>query len=720
MNDETKKLEAFFQRLLEEQLALQKPALTEYDFKNAALSQGFTVEQYDRMQETGRNHFIAGTNFLTFGDLTNALAELELAASYRPFDTSVLLKLAETYQKSWLEHKNAAHREKAVEYARQTLKISPDNTTAAQIISNHYSLRGNYYSLRGEDVPNPLKTLLSRVGLILGGILLLLVIATIPFVVIWKRSRDKQQIDKWQIVTLSDAQLASTPLFAFKDVETLQWGFLNAMGQIVIEPQYRWVWRTNESRGFYGQFAIVTATTNRGWKQFGFINKRGLFTPLLSNDSIPDAIQIYPLPDGGIKIDIDGKFGDTRIIRVHPDGSYTQWIEPNIDKIRFDYIGKFREHPLATVGLNGKYGLLKRNGELATDLKYDYIDTVFTNGLVVAAINGKYGYKYGYLDTTGAVAVELKYDYARRFDAGNLGTVRVGNFWGAVDVKGNTVIPHAYVTLWPFSEGLAAFRKVSNGKFGVIDSTGKVIVPPTYDYIYRTDGGFSKVGVGNSLSEEGQFIVPSGGKRGFIDRNGNVVVPPIYDNVYWNSDARDFFTIRLGDKYGLIDQTGKVILEPRLSDIGSFNEGIAAAAIGGTRNKQGYLVGEKWGAIDANGKTIVNFIYDLVGKCSDGAMLVNIGGTTEGNEVRGGNWGFVDRNGNAISELKFKSARNFSEGLAWVFNGEKWGAIDKKGQLYIDAEYDQVIHDFENGVATVRYGNNTCLVSRSGKVLAAF
>jgi hypothetical protein len=703
MNDETKKLEAFFQRLVEEQLALRKQTLTEQDFKDAAISQGFTVEQYDRMQQAGRNHFVTGTNFLTLGDFKNALAELEIAASYRPFDAGVLSKIAEVYQRSWLEHKNAAHRKKAVEYARQTLKISPADTIAVKIISNHYSL-GDEAQSKGRR-PNG--------SLIQVAILLPILLPLAIFII-------SRVIDSYlantQIVTLSDAQLTSMPLFAFKGWNR-QWGFLNATGQKVIAPQYPRVWLINErGKGFYGQFAIVTATTGDGLNQFGFINKRGLFTSLLSADSINTA-RIDALPDGGIKIVVEGKFGDTRIIRVHPGGSYTQWIEPNIDKIRFDYIGKFGEHPLATVSLNGKYGLLKRNGELATDLKYDYIDTVFTNGLVVAAINGK----YGYLDTTGAVAVELKYDYAERFDAGNLGRVRVGNLRGAVDVKGNTVIPHAYANLYEFSEGLAAFRKVSNGKWGVIDSTGKVIVPPTYDFIYRTDGGFSKVGVGNRTSVKDGSLTPSGGKWGFIDRNGKVVVPPIYDNVYWNSQEKDFFKAELGGKYGLLDQTGKVILEPRLSAIGKFNEGIAAAAIGGTRNKQGYLVGGKWGAIDANGKTIVNFIYDLVGNCSDGAMFVNIGGTTEGNEVRGGNWGFVDRNGNPISELKFKSVRQFSEGLAWVFDGENWGAIDKTGQFYIDAKYNQVFRDFENGVAIVKNSaHKTCLLSRSGKVLAEF
>ncbi len=53
-----------------------------------------------------------------------------------------------------------------------------------------------------------------------------------------------------------------------------------------------------------------------------------------------------------------------------------------------------------------------------------------------------------------------------------------------------------------------------------------------------------------------------------------------------------------------------------------------------------------------------------------------------------------------VIQPQFDKARDFSDGLAAVFNGEKWGYIDKTGKVVIDFQYD-IAGDFSEGVAAV-------------------
>ena len=88
--------------------------------------------------------------------------------------------------------------------------------------------------------------------------------------------------------------------------------------------------------------------------------------------------------------------------------------------------------------------------------------------------------------------------------------------YGFIDNTGQVVIPPKYDLAWDFSEGLA--RVSQNGKYGFIDNTGKVVIPLNYDWV----GSFS----------EGLAMVKRNGKWGFIDKTGKVVIPLKYDKAY--------------------------------------------------------------------------------------------------------------------------------------------------------------------------------------------
>jgi len=116
------------------------------------------------------------------------------------------------------------------------------------------------------------------------------------------------------------------------------------------------------------------------------------------------------------------------------------------------------ENGLAFVRMQGKWGILNESGEMIVPPKFDYIGS-FSDGLARVET----GDLRGFIDETGAYVIEPIYYRANDF---------VGDY-AAVAVKGESYSREefsdsdvAYVPLW-----------------GVIDRTGRVIVPLEYDEV---------------------------------------------------------------------------------------------------------------------------------------------------------------------------------------------------------------------------------------------
>ena len=91
-------------------------------------------------------------------------------------------------------------------------------------------------------------------------------------------------------------------------------------------------------------------------------------------------------------------------------------------------------------------------------------------------------------------------------------------------------------------------------KFGLIDNTGKELVPIKYLHADRVVSKFAKFGNSNDY--------------GIYDEFGNVVVEPIYSKV--DILFGKMFLTYKNYKYGIVGYDGKVILENEFDDIYKF------------------------------------------------------------------------------------------------------------------------------------------------------
>jgi hypothetical protein len=154
-----------------------------------------------------------------------------------------------------------------------------------------------------------------------------------------------------------------------------------------------------------------------------------------------------------------------------------------------------------------------------------------------------------------------------------------------------------------------------------------------------------------------------------------------------------------------LNPAGKSVLEPNADFAAHFSEG--RAAIG---SKSGFAFGAGCGytgvliRIGPTGK-----LEDSEAEFpSDPAAFV-FGGTSCA--LR-----FIDTTGAVVTSEDYDGARSFSEGLAAVKKGEKWGYIDKAGAVVVAPRFDEAL-SFSDGFAAVKTQGKWGYIDKKGKEL---
>src|SRR5690242_16534941 len=79
----------------------------------------------------------------------------------------------------------------------------------------------------------------------------------------------------------------------------------------------------------------------------------------------------------------------------------------------------------------------------------------------------------------------------------------------------------------------------------------------------------------------------------------------------------------------------------------------------------------------------------------------------------GDRWGYIDKSGNIVINPQFERAGTFSSGLAAVRLG-KWGYVDQSGKLVINPQFDEATA-FQGGLAAVRFSGRYGFINPEGK-----
>jgi hypothetical protein len=137
--------------------------------------------------------------------------------------------------------------------------------------------------------------------------------------------------------------------------------------------------------------------------------------------------------------------------------------------------------------------------------------------------------KWGYVNIKNEIKIPFNYDYLGDILSGTIIASKKEKF-GIIDTLQKVIIDFKFDELSEFSQFHSdnhSYASVKIGKkSGVIDETGKIVIPCIYDFAFYLSNGLTKVGIGNKL--------------GVVNLNNQIIVPIKYDHIGFDDENECF------------------------------------------------------------------------------------------------------------------------------------------------------------------------------------
>jgi len=285
--------------------------------------------------------------------------------------------------------------------------------------------------------------------------------------------------------------------------------------------------------------------------------------------------------------------------------------------------------------------------------------------------------------------------------------VKIDGKWGLIDAKGTVIVQPVYDVVGDYDDQYAVVQK--GGKTGLIDKTGKVIITAKYVDVSILDSALFVVFDGEKrrvLNHEGNTILETTyelievrdsqylaytqqQKWGMVHMSGREICPPNYRGIELYQDSYVLTKDTLGT--GLTDVMGKVILSPNFQEINIHNDSLFF-----------YKKNKKWGANDRDNNALLNTEWDTVVGLNHNFVMVE-------NSVGKSLYSYPARR--LISENEFDAFRALSDAYAYCIKNGKTGLIDMYGRNILAPDYEEIIAYNQSGSFRVRQGENWGVVA---------
>ncbi|KAA9338973.1 WG repeat-containing protein [Adhaeribacter soli] len=459
-------------------------------------------------------------------------------------------------------------------------------------------------------------------------------------------------------------------------------GIIDSSGHTIIPARF-----SSATFAYQNNKVIIVSYPNQGKKrQIGFVDTTGKFLlQHLYSNVIFNKNSYIKLQDPSTDL-----FG-----LMNPNG---KMILPfNYGKI-FD----FQEGLILVKDYNalytGGFHFMDQYGKPAFKGRFHTVIGGFSNGLV--AIGNEKG-KFGYIDRQGNQIIDLNYDEATEFRNG-VAIVKKGDFYGVIDLHEKIVEPFVYEDLkWdqPVSKS-GSMKEISktnhytssliigviNGKriYGLLHKEYKL--PIKYRYLHPNS---------NNLQGFKGYIFQENNCYGVLDSTGKIVLPPVFESIIPAISEGRFPVLQTNSniiKYGvgmlvkektglgLVDSAGKFIkpfiFYPRFN---GFKDGIALVQ-DTVRTKWRYSI------INKKGNPISDFTFEEVRQVKNGFIIFK---NAENDKIKITGFGLINSEGKIVTQQSYRRVSNFTdEGIALVDKEAGTGIIDKNGNEIIPAIYD--------------------------------
>ncbi len=492
-----------------------------------------------------------------------------------------------------------------------------------------------------------------------------------------------------------------------------KYGVINKDGEEIIDTNFDMIQIPNPSKDIFVCMSNYNAETGSYETKIYNKNREELFTNYEKVEAISrqESLDNIPYEKSVLKYKENGKYG---LINL----SGKKITKPIYDDIQaLEY-----KEGMLTVKQNDKFGIININGDEIINVKYDGIqaDQYSLNenhnkkaGFIVS-IKTNDGYKFGYINYKGKTLLETEYNEIARInyinDDESVYLVAFKNGQAGLFKNKSKVLENEYEDIqFDNINNLLILQR--NGKQGVSDLDGKKIIQLEYDNIIIT---------GNSINAQKGDEVTVFNSEGEKLKNSNFI------SVLETDNKNYFITIDKNENYGVIDKDDNVIIDNKYTFIDYLFDNYFVA-----QNEQ------KIGIVDDKGKEVIKFDYDVLQKI-EGTDLIQ--------GIKNENIDLIDKNMKKI--LTMKNAQiDIKENYIKIYNSEdrkylqydgkevsninvikeaklfakksnnKWGFVDKNGNIKIQYTYDMVTELNEYGYAGIKLNGKWGVINSEGKII---
>ena len=380
------------------------------------------------------------------------------------------------------------------------------------------------------------------------------------------------------------------------------------------------------------------------------------------------------------------------------------------------------------VKLDGKYGVINNKGNNLVEPEYDQItvDNYTTEeegykraGYIVSNTTED-GYRYGYIDIDGNVLLEPEYTEISRItnikDDNNIYLIVAQNGQYGLVKNQEPIIKNEYQSISYNSESNTLTLEKTK-RYGVATLDGEVIIPTEFVqidstgiYIYATDVD------GNVTAYK---------------EDGNPA--EIDSNVYILKTENENYQIKIdntqGSSYSILNQAGEQITKQNYSYINYLYDNYFIVSV----------TGGKVGVINDKEEPVIEIQYDSIEKVEGTDYILTRLSQNSSTQLYDKNFKQLCEMTNAIvkkednyikiyndTETKYFDLEGNEKQNTDIFpdnqiyaksKDEKWGFVDKSGNVVVDYIYDKVTDLDSYGYAGIKLDGKWGVVDANGKVI---
>lgn len=331
----------------------------------------------------------------------------------------------------------------------------------------------------------------------------------------------------------------------------------------------------------------------------------------------------------------------------------------------------------ASVCANDSCYYINKEGNKISDFYFEETEN-YINGIAIIKKENNY-----YLINRSGQLISKGYQDISKA-SNNLFVCKLNNVYGAINAKGDIIIPFMYAKLGNFKNGFAYYLSTH---YGLVDVNNKAM-KAQWDWVSDVDT--------NRIA-----IVKKENKFGLMTLGEQLLLPTHYD--YIASCLNGIYLLVKNNLYGFYNSKEKCFVTYL-----DFNYNPAFESIYYTDGKQFKLIKDKEVAfIDANGKYTINFgSYNNIFFAKEDAIRVQ----------KNNKFGFIDKKLKPITSLEFEKASDFETHLAIVSKGDNSMLIDRSGKFIYSLKGGN-ISLFEKSFYLTKLGEQLGLLNNEAKPL---